>query len=176
MQINVHDLAHAKGVPVAAREAMLLMQERIAELEAENAQLKAMQVDDGELLTIAYMDGSHRSTKAHRAKIAELEAEVARLRKQCGPEWFYLAGDMSSDRCRVSPHEVIDEDWLYDNRGEGSAVVQIECATPCPDIWAAVRFFTNEEKDERASDDDYELTEHATEEEARAALKGQPHD
>ena len=33
MQINVHDLAHAKGVPTAAREAMLLMQERIAELE-----------------------------------------------------------------------------------------------------------------------------------------------
>ena len=31
---SVHDLAHAKGVPSAAREAMLMMQERIAELEA----------------------------------------------------------------------------------------------------------------------------------------------
>lgn len=40
MQINVHDLAHSKGVPTAAREAMLLMQERIAELEAENGRLK----------------------------------------------------------------------------------------------------------------------------------------
>ena len=129
---SVYDLAHAKGVPSAARAVMLLMQERIA----------------------------------------ELEAEVARLRKQCRPEWFYLAGDMSSDRCRFSPHEVIDEDWLYDNRGEGSAVVQIECATQCPDIWLAVRFFTDEEKDQRGSDDDYELTEHETEEEARAALSG----
>lgn len=54
--------------------------DRITELEAENAKLKAMQSDDGELLTIAYMDGSHRSTRAHRAKIAELEAVIARLR------------------------------------------------------------------------------------------------
>ena len=34
MQINVHDLAHAKGVPTAAREAMLIMQERITQQEA----------------------------------------------------------------------------------------------------------------------------------------------
>ena len=31
---SIHDLAHAKGVPTAAREAMLLMQERIAHQEA----------------------------------------------------------------------------------------------------------------------------------------------
>jgi len=37
--------------------------------------------NDGELLTIAWMDGSHRSTTVHRARIAELEAEVARLRE-----------------------------------------------------------------------------------------------
>jgi hypothetical protein len=37
--------------------------------------------DNAELLTIAWMDGSHRSTKAHRARIAKLEAEVARLRE-----------------------------------------------------------------------------------------------
>jgi len=30
---TIHTLAHSKGVPTAAREAMLLMQERIAELE-----------------------------------------------------------------------------------------------------------------------------------------------
>jgi hypothetical protein len=34
MQININDLAHAKGVPGAAREAMLLMQERIAQQDA----------------------------------------------------------------------------------------------------------------------------------------------
>lgn len=90
MQINVHDLAHAKGVPTAAREAMLLMQERITELEAENAQLKAMQADDGELLTIAYMDGSHRSTKAHRAKMAQQDAVIAGLVEALEP--FAKAG------------------------------------------------------------------------------------
>ena len=40
--------------------------------------------DNAELLTIAWMDGSHRSTKAHRARIAELEAEVERLREALG--------------------------------------------------------------------------------------------
>ena len=104
------------------------------------------------------------------AKLVKAREENERLTKALRPEWFYLAGDMSSDRCRFSPSEVIDEDWLWDNRAEGSSVVQIECATPCPDIWVAVRFFTNEEKDERDLDDDYELTEHATEEAARACL------
>ena len=37
--------------------------------------------NDAELLTIAWMDGSHRSNTAHRARIAELEAEVERLRR-----------------------------------------------------------------------------------------------
>ncbi len=55
--------------------------ERIAALEDENAALKAIQADDGELLTIAWMDGSHSSNTAHRARIAELEAEVERLRR-----------------------------------------------------------------------------------------------
>lgn len=112
-----------------------------------------------------------RSERAE-AEAAGARAEVERLKalKTPRPQWFYLAGDMSSDKCRFGVHEVIDEDWLWDNRAEGSAVVQIETATPCPDIWCAVRFFTDVEKDERASDDDYEFSEHATEEEARQAL------
>ena len=105
-------------------------------------------------------------------RIAELEAENARLHKLVQPEWFYLAGDMSSDCCRFSVQEVIDEDWLWNNRAEGTAVVQIETAVRCPDIWALVRFFTTEEKDARQSDDDYEITEYASEEAASAALKG----
>lgn len=107
---------------------------------------------------------------AANARLAELEAEIARLQTQYQPEWFYLAGDMSSDKCRFAPSEVIDEDWLWDNRAEGSAVVQIETAVRCPDIWCAVHFFTDEDKDARQSDDEYEITEHATEEEARAAI------
>jgi len=105
-----------------------------------------------------------------KADAEMLAEENTRLRKYVDPEWFYLAGDMSSDRCRFSVHEVIDEDWLWDNRAEGSAVVQIETATRCPDIWALVHFFTNEEKDARQSDDEYEIVEFATEEEAQAAL------
>ena len=112
-------------------------------------------------------------------RIEALEAEVKRLREELclikRGEWFYLAGDMSSDSCRFSPYEVIDEDWLYNNRAEGSHVIQIEVATRLPDIWCAVRFFTDAEKEARQSDDEYELTEHATEEEARAAL-GASHD
>lgn len=100
-----------------------------------------------------------------------LKAELAELHKSTAPEWFYLAGDMSSDRCRFSPWEVIDEDWHWDNPKRGSAVVQIETAVRRPDIWCAIRFFTDEEKDARGSDDDYELTEHATEAEARATLE-----
>ena len=110
---------------------------------------------------------------------AGLVAEVKRLREELRlikrGEWFYLADDMSSDRCRFSPYEVIDEDWLYDNRAEGSHVIQIEVATPLPDIWCAVRFFTDAEKEARQSDDEYELTEHDSEEAARAAL-GASHD
>lgn len=106
---------------------------------------------------------------AERDKLRE---QVATLQKRCLPQWFYLAGDTSSDRCRDGIYEVIDEDWLYDNQAEGSAVIQIECATSCPDIWAAVRFFTDEEKYARDSDEDYEYTEHPTEAQARAALEG----
>lgn len=112
------------------------------------------------------------SFTAQAQRNAELEAEIARLRKFTQPEWFYLAGDMSSDRCRFSVEEVIGEDWLWDNRAEGSAVVQIETATLCPDIWAVVHFFTEEEKSARGDGETYEVAEYASEEEARAALKG----
>lgn len=108
----------------------------------------------------------------HREASTEaLRAENARLRELLQPKWFYLAGDMSSDKCRFSPYEVIDEDWLYQNRGVGSAVVKIEAATTCPDIWCAVRFFTDEEREVQGSDEPYIFTEHATEEAARAALE-----
>jgi len=57
---------------------------RIAELEAEDAALKAVRDDDGEMLTIAWMDGSHRSTKAHRATLATLQARGDRLAGYAG--------------------------------------------------------------------------------------------
>lgn len=40
MTTSVYDLAHSKGVPAAVTEAMLLMQDRITALEAENERLR----------------------------------------------------------------------------------------------------------------------------------------
>lgn len=128
----------------------------------------------GALVMASYCEETFAKAIVERdRRLAELEAENARLREAAvkfAPQWFYLAGDMSSDKCRFAPSEVIDEDWLWENRAEGSAVVQIETAAPCPDIWCVVRFFTEAEKDERGSDDEYEIVEFASEEEARAAL------
>lgn len=56
--------------------------ERIAALEEENAALKAIQADDGEMLTIAWMDGAHRAKQTYRERIAALESEAARLRER----------------------------------------------------------------------------------------------
>lgn len=68
----LHANLRTRNHPVCAEAA-----DHIAQLEAENASLKALQADNGELLTIAYLDGSHQSTQAHRAKIAQLEADLA---------------------------------------------------------------------------------------------------
>lgn len=97
--------------------------------------------------------------------------EIERLRKLTRPQWFYYGDDCSSDQCRGSVHECIDEDFLWGNKAEGSHVLEISTATNLPTIWALVHFFTDEEKDARNSDDDYEVTEFASEDEARAALK-----
>ena len=40
MKTSVHDLAHSKGMPAAATEAMLLMQDRIEAQAAEIQRLK----------------------------------------------------------------------------------------------------------------------------------------
>ena len=40
MKISVHDLAHSKGMPAAATEAMLLMQDRIEAQAAEIERLR----------------------------------------------------------------------------------------------------------------------------------------
>lgn len=97
--------------------------------------------------------------------------EIERLRKLARPQWFYYGDDCSSDQCRDSVHECIDEDFLWGNNAEGSHVLEISTATNLPTIWALVRFFTEDEKNARDSDDDYEVTEFASEDEARAALK-----
>lgn len=102
-----------------------------------------------------------------------LREEVQRLRKAAAPEWFYLGDDYSSDQCRFDINEVIDEDYFWDTRMEGDHVVEIATATSCPTIWAVVHCYTEAEKDELQTDDDYSVVEYATEAEARAALAGE---
>ena len=105
-------------------------------------------------------------------ELDRLREEVERLRKAASPEWFYLGDDCSSDQCRFGIYEVIDEDYFWDKRMEGDHVVEIATATSCPTIWAAVHCYTEAEKDELQTDDDYSVVEYATEAEARAALAG----
>ena len=132
--------------------------------------------DNAELLTIAWMDGSHRSTKAHRARIAELEAEVERLRGMLKPQWFYAGEDQSSDQCRFSIDEVLEDELCgWGPPKTGKHVVHVSTALPGPDIWAVVRVLTDEEKDARQDDEPWLIEEYATEEEARTAL-GASHD
>ncbi len=84
--------------------------------------------------------------------------------------WFYPEGDTSSEECRDSPEEVIDYAVEGMEKGEKRVVI-IERAIHLPEVFAAVHVFTEDEKDERGSDDDHAHTLHATLEEARAALE-----
>ena len=115
------------------------------------------------------------------ADLIETQArEIERLRvalsKADEAHWFYYGDDCSSEQCRFSIHECIDEDFEWDNRPVGDHVLQIAGARPVPDMWVSLHYFTEEEKDARQDDEPYAYTVHATEEEARAALAGDSHD
>jgi len=107
------------------------------------------------------------------ARVAELEGT---LRKANEPQWFYLGDDCSSDQCRFCIDECISEDFEWDNHRNGDHVLHISGARPVPDMWVALHYFTDAEKDERQDDEPYAYTVHATEDEARAALKEPNHD
>ena len=99
-------------------------------------------------------------------------AEIERLRGMLKPQWFYLDDDHSSDQCRFSPYEVVNEDffgWDFSEK-EGPHLVHISTAMHGPDIWAVVRVLTDAEKDARQDDEPLLIAEYTTEEEARAAL------
>ena len=102
------------------------------------------------------------------ARIEELEGT---LRKANEPQWFYLGDDCSSDQCRFCIDECISEDFEWDNHRNSDHVLHISGARPVPDMWVALHYFTDAEKDERQDDEPYAYTVHATEDEARAALK-----
>lgn len=119
---------------------------------------------------LATIGSQGRKIDAQATELAELRAENEALRKMTDPTWFYFGNDQSSDQCRFSVHEVIDEDFCWDNRKTGEHVIEIATAGPLPTIWAHVKFLTDEEKDAAETDEDYILTEFSTEEEARTLL------
>jgi hypothetical protein len=123
------------------------------------------------------IQAAHRIA-ALEAGCAGLVAENARLREALsryeGPNagtWFYPDGDTSSDACCMDASEVLDERY-FDYDGPKTGVFPIERAAALPKIYAAVRAFTDEEKDARDSDDEYEATFHLSEDDARTALRG----
>lgn len=101
-------------------------------------------------------------------------AEIKRLREALKyaneARWFYFGDDCSSDACRFCIDECISEDFEGGNPARGDHVLQISGARPVPDMWVALHYFTDAEKDERDDDEPYAYTVHATEEAARAAL------
>lgn len=111
---------------------------------------------------------------ALEAQAAEIERLREALRKAKEPHWFYLGDDCSSDECRFGIDECISEDFEWDNKPEGDHVLQISGARPVPDMWVALHYFSDAEKDERNDDEAYTYTVHATEDEAKAALEA-PH-
>lgn len=138
-----------------------------ADREAANTILKAAGVFSTSVFgTLVQAFARHR-TAAEDAEIARLTEE---LRKAQQPQWFYLGEECDSDSCRFSIDEVISEDFEYHNKPEGDHVLMISGGRPVPDMWVAVHYYTEAEKDARESDDEYDYTVHATEEEARAAL------
>ena len=113
------------------------------------------------------------------ADLIETQArEIERLKNMLKPQWFYHGDDQSSDQCRFSPYEVIDEDFFGwgERKKEGPHLVHISTAMPGPDIWAVVRVLTEEEMDARDDDEPWLIEEYDTEEEARAALAGDSHE
>lgn len=88
--------------------------DEIAAIAAVYAPLVESLSDNSELLTIAWMDGSHSSNTAHRARIAELEAEVERLRRNVRGwvEWHRRCDDDDDDCTYLNDNAWCDAEAL----------------------------------------------------------------
>ena len=107
-----------------------------------------------------------------RREIDRLKAEVEGLRAKLEPQWFYAGEDQSSDQCRFSIDEVLEDELCgWGPPKTGKHLVHVSTALPGPDIWVAVHVFTDEEKDARGDDETWAFEEFSTEAEARAALE-----
>ena len=105
------------------------------------------------------------------AQAAEIEKLREALRHANEAHWFYYGDDCSSDACRMDIHECIDEDFEWDNKPEGDHVLLISGARPVPNMWVALHYFTEEEKDARQEDEPYTYTVHATQAEAEEMIE-----
>ena len=141
------------------------LSERIEALEAENERL--LDIDEVKAKAIDNLLN----------QLANAEQENERLRGMLKPQWFYAGEDQSSDQCRFSIDEVLEDELCgWGAPKTGKHVVHVSTALPGPDIWVAVHVFTDEEKDARDDDETWNFQEFSTEEEARAALAGDSHD
>lgn len=121
-------------------------------------------------------DRRHRLTaeRKHEAEVERLREELGQLQlaleRANSAHWFYYGTDCEGDKCRFDISECISEDFEWDNTPEGDHVLQISGARPVPDMWVALHYFTESEKDEREDDEEYAFTVHETEEAAKSAL------
>lgn len=99
-----------------------------------------------------------------QSTISELQEEIARLKAQLEPQWFY--GEDQEEYCLHSPSEVIEFEWDNEKLEFGHSVLTVACATPVASIYCAVHCLTDDEMEERGTDKRFTFTEHATFEEA----------
>lgn len=155
-------------------------------LELMQPELDRFKARDGHNIYATRLAVDHQSSNRSLAKeladwteaaatIARLKAELdeAReaLRKANSASWFYYGDNCESDRCRTDIGECISEDFEWDNKPEGDHVLLISGARPVPDMWVALHYYTEDEKDERDSDDEHTFTVHASKEEAELAIR-----
>ncbi len=119
------------------------------------AQARVAELDNALSAVTARISGLQREKLAAQARVAELEAENAKLKT---PDMFW---DMCGE-------QFCDSEAFIDasDQGENTLVLEMQCARSLPSMWAAGRYM----------DDRWHVTEHATVDEAKAALAGQPAD
>ena len=113
----------------------------------------------------SYRETLTNSAALLRAQAEELERLRGALAKATEPTWFYHPDN--TEICQFGIWDVID----YYDLMPGKHVCEVECARSLPSVWCTVHVLTGEEKDAMETDESWLVTEHATEQAARAALE-----
>ncbi|WP_296525271.1 hypothetical protein, partial [Phenylobacterium sp.] len=127
---------------------------------------------DGEVEVRLPAHGYRAGQAAAEARIKELEAALEKANK---PRWFYVHDDEDAspfDCAYDAVDHFLDILGHWDGLAGQSEVIQIQTGRLCADIWVAARVFSEEEREARDDGEWFEFTEHASREEAEAALKG----